>query len=433
MQQKTWEVDTFPSRQEGWPRWRRLHRTRRLVQTAFLALLVLAPILGWFRIDILTGAFVIGEHQIWFSDSAIVLGLWFFLASLLVLTYSWLGAVFCGWACPQGFLSELGSAWMHRLLGRGAQLSVDGESIRVARRKGRMSDWLLLSAAYVLVSMLFALVPLLYFYPPSAVWHFVTFQRDAAIPLSIYWIYFVLFVVMMIDIAFIRHLMCRYFCIYRVWQHSFKTSQTMRIGFDATRADECVKCGYCAKACVVDLDPRHTEVYSGCTACGECIVACDRLHEGKKSGGLLAFVFPEKSEVPSHMTAMLGRSKGVLPFMAAGALLLAFGIVHYSPYHLSVGNIGARHTGMNTYVVHLANKRYRPASLSLSILGLEHRQYELQHQKVHFRTAGMTNVVLRLHAHAIRHGLRRFVVRVTSADGWVREFPVQYYNAEGET
>jgi len=428
MQQQVINVDALVSGRTGARRPERLHVLRRLSQLAFLLLLIFAPILGLFRIDILTGAFVIGDYQIWFSDSAIVIGLWFFAASVLVLTYSLFGAVFCGWICPQGFLAELGAELMHRLLGRKAGLSVDGQSVQVAARKRGTWNWIWLCVAFLAGGMLFAMLPLLYFYPPRAVWHFVTFQPDAGMPVSIYWIYFVFVVVMVIDIAFIRHLMCRYFCIYRVWQHSFKTSQTMRIGYDEGRADECVKCGYCARACAVELDPKHTEVYSGCTACGECIVACDRLHEGKGTDGLLSFVFPGKGDSPSHMTGIMGRFRGVLPFMAAGAVLLAFGVAHYSPYHVSVGNIGARHTGMNDYVVHIANKRYRPADLRIALRGLEAGQYILQRRLVHFDYAGMTNVPLHLNADNIPHGLHRFVVRVASNDGWTQGFPIQYYD-----
>jgi len=403
-----------------------MHLLRRTTQLLFLLLLVLAPVLGLFRIDILTGAFVIGSYQIWFSDFAIVIGLWVFIASLLVITYSWVGAAFCGWLCPQGFLSELGTNLMRKLLGRSADLEIDGNSVHVASRKKGVGSWLKLGTAFVLGAMFLALIPLLYFYPPLVVWHFVTFTRDVQMPLSIYWIYFVFVVVMLIDIALIRHVMCRYFCVYRIWQHSFKTTRTLTIGYDDSRSDECVKCGYCLKACAVDLDPRNTELYSGCTACGECIVACDRLHNRQVDDGLLSFVFPEGRKNGSRLSTAASRLRGVLPAAAIGAAMFVFGIMHYQSYHMSVGNIGSRNANVNTYVIHLANKRYRPSDMQIRVNGLKPDQYHLEKKTVHFDTAGMQDVALRLEQGTL-HGLVSFNVHVTTADGWSETFPVRYF------
>ena len=334
MQQEAIDTPPYISEQKGSRKPSRLHLWRRVTQITFLLALVFVPMFGLFRVDVATGAFVIGNYQIWFSDFPILIGFWVFVASALVLTYSYFGAVFCGWLCPQGFLSELGTTLMRRLLGRSADLGVDGSAVKVAVRKKGIGNWIKLGAAFLGGTMLMALIPLLYFYPAKAVWHFVTFTHDPRMPLSIYWIYFVFVVVLLIDAALIRHLMCRYFCIYRIWQHSFKTAQTLRIGYDANRSDECVKCGYCLSACAVDLDPRDTELYSGCTACGECIVACDKLHERKEGEGLLSFVFPPRKTKSSNMATIFGRLGGVLPGMAVGAIMFGYGVATYQSEHL---------------------------------------------------------------------------------------------------
>ena len=420
-------ADSMPYAGRSTSRRAPLHLLRRTSQWLFLLFLVLAPILGLFRIDILTGAFVIGSYQIWFSDFAIVIGLWVFIASLLVMTYSWLGAAFCGWLCPQGFLSELGTNLMRKLLGRRADLGVDGSSVRVASRKKGLGNWLKLGTAFLLGAMFLALIPVLYFYPPLVVWHFVTFTHDEQMPLSIYWIYFVFVVLMLVDIALIRHLMCRYFCVYRIWQHSFKTTRTLTIGYDDSRADDCVKCGYCLTACAVDLDPRNTEVYSGCTACGECIVACDRVHPREDGLGLLSFVFPEEKKQGSKLSSVASRLRGVLPAAAIGLAMFAFGIMHYESYHLSVGNIGGRHADANTYVIHLANKRYRPSDMHIRVEVLNPDQYRLERNALHFDSAGMQDVTLRLEQDKLGRGLVAFAVHVSSNDGWQQSFPVRYY------
>lgn len=407
----------------------RLHVLRRLTQLTFLLLLVFVPMFGLFRIDVATGAFVIGNYQVWFSDFPIVIGVWVFMASALVITYSYFGAVFCGWLCPQGFLSELGTNWMRKLLGRRADLGVDGSAVKVAERKKGVGSWIKLGLGFTIGSMLLGLIPLLYFYPATAVWHFAILNPDPDMPESIYWIYFVFVVLLFMDMALIRHLMCRYFCIYRIWQHSFKTADTLTIGYDASRSDDCIKCGYCLTACAVDLDPRDTELYSGCTVCGECIVACDKLHERKDKDGLLSFVFPklEEGKGKKNQATAMGRLRGVLPGMAAGAALLIFGLLHYQTYHMSVGNMGGKGTDMNTYVVHLANKRYQPADLHITVRGLKPGQYTLARHDVHFDSAGIRDVQLHLDRVSIGNGLHRFIVDVRSADGWSQSFPVEYY------
>ena len=73
---------------------------RFLSRTGGLLLLILIPVSGIFRIDLSSG-FVIFNHQVWFADFFIVFGFWLAAACLLILLYSSLGTVFCGWLCPQ--------------------------------------------------------------------------------------------------------------------------------------------------------------------------------------------------------------------------------------------------------------------------------------------------------------------------------------------
>ena len=53
----------------------KLHRQRRGFQVLFIALLILIPITGLLRIDPIAGAFVVLDHQIWWSDFFLVFGL----------------------------------------------------------------------------------------------------------------------------------------------------------------------------------------------------------------------------------------------------------------------------------------------------------------------------------------------------------------------
>ena len=85
-------------------------------------------------------------------------------------------------------------------------------------------------------------------------------------------------------------------------------------------------------------------------------------------------------------------------------------------------------TNLNTYVVHVANKRYQPAELHIAVRGLTKGQYTLEKYAVHFDSAGIEDVKLHINWHSIVHGLHRFSVRVWSSDGWSKIFPVDYWD-----
>ena len=120
------------------------HWRRRLTQFLFLAIAVIIPVSGLLRIDVVAGAFVVLDRQIWWSDFFLIFGLWLLLASGLVMLYSTVGTAFCGWACPQNTMAEMANQWTYRLLGKRADVSVAGEKMKVAASKNRLLNWFLL-------------------------------------------------------------------------------------------------------------------------------------------------------------------------------------------------------------------------------------------------------------------------------------------------
>ena len=99
------------------------------------------------------------------------------------------------------------------------------------RFKNRPLNWLVLIALSAGVAAAVALIPLFYFYEPFLIWKFVTFQHDSGLAPSLHWIYTIFFLVILVDITMIRHFMCRFMCVYKVWQHTFKTKQTLHIAY----------------------------------------------------------------------------------------------------------------------------------------------------------------------------------------------------------
>lgn len=407
------------------------HWKRRMVQILTIVLAVLIPASGLFRIDPQAGAFVVIDRQIWFSDFFLVIGLWIFLASCLVQLYSVAGTVFCGWVCPQNTLAEWANNMTRKLLGKRAEVSLNGAAPRVAAAKNKVLNWLLLGLIIFAVSLLFALIPLFYFYPPNLVWAFVTFRPEAQLAGSLHWIYTVGAMIIFLDIAFIRHFWCRFACIYRVWQHSFKTKQTLHVAYDASRADECAKCNYCVTACFIDLDPRKTEVYDSCINCGECIDACNRLHAKQELPGLLRFEMGETVNKKSNRfrtatVSLLARAQWAATFTLLGATMFVWGLWTYNPYHVAVyrAEVQQAHT-IQDYRIAISNKLYRPADISVQVQGLPQGSYHLSLENIKLAPAGRGSVTLAI-AQDLPRGLYSIVVNVSAANGWTGSYPIQH-------
>ncbi len=405
---------------------------RRAVQITILVVLVLIPVSGLFRIDPENGAFVVLGWQIWFADFFLISGLWIMLASALVALYSVAGTVFCGWACPQNTLAEWANHMTHKLLGKRAEVSLDGEAPKVAAAKNKALNWSLLGFSFLAAAMLFALLPLLYFYPPDVVWSFISFREDARLAGSLYWIYSVWVMIILLDIAVLRHFWCRFACVYKVWQHSFKTKETLHVLYDASRADECEKCNYCVTTCFIKLDPRKTDIYDSCINCGDCIDACNNLHAKKGEMGLLRFEFGQRESGKLRMfrdnsMSLLSRFRWTSPFAVLGVIMFAWGVWSYQPYHLAVGYLATAHNKpASDYRIEVSSKRYRPTELTLSVEGLPQNEFTLSSPKVDLASVGRTSVFLSV-SPKLQHGFHPFVVVAHSSDGWTGRFNVQHF------
>jgi len=423
----------IPVAVEHVPGARMMHPMRRASQYLTLLILVLIPTSGLFRIDPVDGAFVLLDHQVWFSDMFLVLGFWILIASLLVMMYSLVGAVFCGWMCPQNTVSEWANELTRKLLGRRANMmDMSGKRMQVAARRGSVLNYVVLGVAILLASMFYALIPLLYFYPPQVIWSFLTFQEDPRLAASLHWIYFVCVAIMVLDIAVIRHLMCKYMCIYRVWQHSFKTRDTLHIAYDTGRSDHCATCRYCVDACFLDIDPRQPEVFDSCVNCGECISACDELHARSKKlegPGLLRFAIgdEQKERYRGAVGSFVSRAKGAIMFTLIGGMMLAAGVAGYAPASFTVyRGEGWQGDKVLEYRINIAHKIYHPEDMKIRVEGLDAGAYTLAASRVHFDSVGRKDVVLLLNP-SLPKGIYRFKVRVEAASGWSDEFEVRHY------
>ena len=404
----------------------------RLTRFGTLALLILIPVLGIFRIDLSAG-FVVLDRQIWFSEFHIVFGLWLAIACSLVMLYSTLGNVFCGWACPQNTFSTWANNLTKKHLGKRAVIDWNNEkSAQLASGKNTKMNWVLLSLKLLGAAMFLSLIPMFYFYPPGAVWSFMTFQEDERLVNSLYWIFTVFTFIALVNVAVVRHFVCRYMCVYRMWQFLFRTSDTLHVTYDNTRSSECDKCNFCVTTCSVDIDPRRTQTYDSCINCGECVTACDALHERKGEKGLLRFrVGPRQQydaatgcqeNVETNLASAKQRLTWVAPVFLFAVGLFIWGLASYEPHHLTVyqGDV-PRGQQVQDYRINVANKLYDDATVTLSVEGLPAGSYELDQEQVHFTTATRQDIMLHIKG-KLEPGLHTFLVKAQSQDGWSDHF-----------
>jgi len=412
----------------------RYHGRRRLVQAISFALAILVPASGLFRIDPRAGALVILDRQIWFADFFLVAGLWIMLAAGLVMLYSVAGTVFCGWVCPQNIVSEWANFMTRRLLGRRAKVALDGSAPLVASTKKKAMNWVLLALSLLAAALVVGVVPLFYFYAPGTVWSFVTWRSDPRLAASLHYIYFVFVLIILLDVAVIRHFWCRFACVYRVWQHSFRTRETLHVRYDSGRSDSCAKCTYCVSSCFIEIDPRKTDVYDSCINCGECIDACNRLHQKSQKPGLLSFEFGERpahaksrSRFRDNATSLAARSKWVLALGAFGAALFFWGLWTWEPIHVVVYRAEVQQDrGNRDYRIAITNKLYHERDVRVSVSGLEDSDYTLSGREVSLPAAGHESVILSL-SNGLSHGIHAFAVEVT-APGWHDRFAVRHFS-----
>jgi len=401
---------------------------------AFILILLLIPILGIFRIDVSSG-FIFMGREIWFGDFFIVFGFWLALACTAIMFYSTVGTAFCGWVCPQNTFSTIMDNITTKLLGKRAIIDWENKSGKVANKKNKPLNWLFLVVQTILLSMIVAFLPLMYFIPPEAILAFVTFQPSDQITGSLYWIYTVFVFIIAVNLGVVRHYFCRYMCVYRMWQFLFKTTDGLHLDYDESRKQECEKCNYCVTACMVDIDPRNTNTFDSCTNCGACITACNTLHAKKGVPGLLKLRFGKRRNkvhlAQRSMATLPERIRWVLPVWMFGALMFAWGLYSYNPYHLAVYkseiNQGDQ---ISEYRINIAHKIYEPGDVSIRVQGLESHEYTLSKNEMLFDSVGRQDAYVTIQS-GLTGGLHRFTVIAESKDGWRKQVRMQHFENNG--
>ncbi len=264
----------MPRTQAAWP-WRPV---RRLVQLAFVTFLIVAPILGLFRIDLPGRYMLILGRPIWLQEFYFFLLLtlmfvFFFTAATLVL-----GRVWCGWLCPQTILSETANKV---------------ENFVKKRRGLTRALWMALAAlALTGLGLGIAFVTLSYLVNPRDLWAML---REGRWPTVLWLAGGVTAAAAIGDVAFLRHKFCQAACPYGMIQAFLTDQNTLRIRFLTERARDCINCYRCSLVCPMALEPRKQRLQLECINCAECIVACEEVLRPAGLAGLIEFSFGQRA------------------------------------------------------------------------------------------------------------------------------------------
>jgi cytochrome c oxidase accessory protein FixG len=284
------------------------------------ALLIALPLTNGVRLDCRAGIFYFAWHRMAAHD----LVLWFWicmLGTMLVAAVSYLyGRIWCGWACPQSFVSDFAVSLRKRIeLGLRAR----------KRRSNAIAAQSVWTAAILAASLGGGYVLAAYWLDPRQVAHaLVAPWSDTAAAATAYG----LAAIIAADMFFVRRRFCTHFCPYGVIFSTLADTETLVVRYLTERDDDCIRCGQCVAACPTGIDIRKGVAQVECISCGECADACNSVLTRRGKPGLIEFRYGTAADRVTRslpVAKRLGLWDPVRIGMLAGVVICA-GVVAYS-------------------------------------------------------------------------------------------------------
>ncbi len=253
---------------------KKFHRLRRSLGASLLALLIGIPFLrihgeSAMRFDVPTLRLLFFGTEIRMADFFIVLVAVVFLAFFTLFATTVFGRVWCGWLCPQTVLADITTF------------------LESAPDRGPMARTVA-SAAGVAISAVIAASLVAYFVSP---YDFPAMLRTGGAPLRItVGSWSALTLILFLDLVALRRRFCATACPYAKMQSVLFDDRTLTVAFDDQRAEECMQCAACLKACPAGIDIRKG-LQMACIHCAECVDACTERMAGRARKSLVRYVF----------------------------------------------------------------------------------------------------------------------------------------------
>ncbi len=344
------------------------HGRRRLTAWLLAALIVGLPFVrvngeSALRFDIPSLKLYFFGSVFWISEAFFfLLALLLFFIGIMLFTVLF-GRIWCGWVCPQTVLSDFSK-------------SLAKAASRVSARPAvhaLLSHTLIFSFS-VLVSA-------------SLIWYFVSpyqmFMDTGALGpwTGGSWIFFTTLVYL--DFAFVRHRFCGSVCPYARMQSVFFDDGSLTIGFDRSRADECMRCEACVRDCPMGIDIRDG-LQVECINCAQCIDTCAAQMDVQNKKPLIRYLFGSGGE---NKASRRPRVVGLSVVFAMLAALFVYQIIlrmpvdflvlpnQSQPYHRT----GFKGTLMNAYDLFVENRSLSSGEYRLSISGVKDAELAIVH------------------------------------------------------
>ncbi len=299
------------------------------------------------------------------------------LAFLLFYVTTFLGRVWCGWACPQTiFLEHVfrrierwieGDATARRKLD---DAPISGE--KIFKRGLKFFIYFILSAAiaHIFLSYFISIPQLWEWLQTSPLQHWKAFLFVAAFT-----------AIMFVNFTWFREQLCIVICPYGRFQSALIDDDTLNVAYDYGRgnppghvkdesAGDCIDCRRCIQVCPTGIDIRNG-LQLECIGCAACMDACDEIMDKvKRPRGLIRYASDRNLE---GLKSRFIRPRTIL---YTGLLLIGMAVAGFA--FTSVEPVTAMATRMpgvpfyvtdthvrNQYQIRLINKDTQPLDFTV--------------------------------------------------------------------
>ncbi|NRA70894.1 MAG: cytochrome c oxidase accessory protein CcoG [Gammaproteobacteria bacterium] len=325
---------------------------------------------------------------IWPQDLVLLAVLLMIAAYALFLITTFIGRVWCGFACPQTIWTFI-FIWFE-------------EKIEGTANKRKLLDkqplsfnkfWkkILKHSIWLLISLLTAVSFLAFFVPAREVFiDFFTFNSESVVT---FWVWFFALCTYG-NAGWMREIMCLHMCPYARFQSAMFDKDTFTVAYDPTRGEsrgprprkkdpkelglgDCIDCDLCVQVCPTGIDIRDGLQYE-CINCGACVDACDDVMV-KMGYEKKLISYTTEHQLTGEKTDIV-RSKliGYSVVLSIMCVVFTYALFNIDPAKLDIirdrgqlYRISSEGMVENVYTLKILNKTEQQLTYQLSLKGIE--------------------------------------------------------------